>query len=72
MKKKDPSAAPSSTPIPKIRRDLETESDGKLTPAEAEAVMSGDLPSGDPELSPPAASGDASPDFVRDRIRKAS
>ncbi|MFL5812331.1 MAG: hypothetical protein ACJ763_02040 [Bdellovibrionia bacterium] len=51
-------AAEQPTQVPKP----ETETDGKLKPWEAEAIMSADLPSGDPELSPPAASGDQSPD----------
>lgn len=45
---------------------FEAETDGKLSPAEAEAIMSSDLPSGDPELSAPAELGDQSPDFSRD------
>lgn len=45
---------------------FEAETDGKLSPAEAEAMMSSDLPSGDPELSAPAEEADQSPDYSRD------
>lgn len=41
-------------------------SGGKLSPSEAEAIMSADLPSGDPGLTPPAEAADQSPDYDYD------
>jgi hypothetical protein len=54
--------AQASKPESETKTDPKTDTDGKLKPWEAEAIMSADLPSGDPELSPPAVSGDQSPD----------
>lgn len=61
---------------PRVEKDtgnsLGTEADGKLAPWEAEAIMSSDLPSGDPELTPPAPAADQSPDFHREDKKKAA
>jgi hypothetical protein len=54
------------------KTDQKSETGGKLSPAEAEAMMSSDLPSGDPELSPPAEAADKSPDFSREKLDKAA
>lgn len=54
------------------KNDSEVDTGGKLSPAEAEAMMSADLPSGDPELSPPAEAADKSADFSREKLDKAA
>jgi hypothetical protein len=43
-----------------------------LSAAEAEAIMSADLPSGDPELTPPAPAADVSPDYPNSDKGKAA
>jgi hypothetical protein len=53
-------------------REIETEPNGKLSAAEAEAIMSADLPSGDPELTPPAPAADVSPDYPESKKGKAA